>query len=100
GFADRPQVLCPAGKSYFRVWNDGRIQGCPNLADVSELLDCGNAKERRLHIRPQPFLCNSPRYCDCHVIDALGKMQLPKPQTQTQTQTQPPGFFQRLFKRR
>ncbi|MBF0256900.1 MAG: hypothetical protein HQL47_10695 [Gammaproteobacteria bacterium] len=87
GFADRPQVLCPAGKGYFRVWNDGRIQGCPNLVDVPELLDCGNAKERRLEIRPQPFLCNSPRYCDCNVIDALGKMQLPKP----------PGFFQRLF---
>jgi hypothetical protein len=77
GFADRSQVLCPAGKRYFRVWNDGRVQGCPNLPNRPDLLDCGNVKERRLEPRERYFLCDSPRFCDCHVIDALGKMEVP-----------------------
>lgn len=76
-FVDRPRVLCPAGFRYFRVWNDGRVQGCPNLPEVPSLLDCGNVKERQLTVRDGHFLCNSPRFCDCHVIDGLGKMRVP-----------------------
>lgn len=78
GFADRPRVLCPAGTGYFRVWNDGRIQGCPQ---IPSLCDCGNIKERVLTPGNSYFLCDSPHYCDCHVIDALGKMRLPKEDT-------------------
>lgn len=77
GFSDRPRVLCPAGRRYFRLWNDGRVQGCPNLPGVTELTDCGNIKERRLQIREANFCCDSPRFCDCHFIDGLGKMELP-----------------------
>lgn len=77
GFANRPQVLCPAGIRYFRLWNNGRMQGCPNLPEVPNLIDCGNVKERNLKIRKEYFLCHSPRFCDCHVIDALGKMKVP-----------------------
>lgn len=73
-FEDRPRVLCPAGRRYFRLWNDGRLQGCPNLPQVLELFDCGNVKERSLRIRATDFACSTPRYCDCHVIDGLGKM--------------------------
>jgi MoaA/NifB/PqqE/SkfB family radical SAM enzyme len=28
-FKGREDVLCPAGKDYFRIWNDGSVQGCP-----------------------------------------------------------------------
>jgi hypothetical protein len=74
GFANRPKVLCPAGVSYFRLWNDGRVQGCPQ---IPALYDCGNVKDRNLKPKQSYFLCDSPQYCDCHVIDALGKMRLP-----------------------
>lgn len=77
GFAGRPEVLCPAGVTYFRLWNDGRIQGCPNLPKVPSLLDCGNVKERRILVQPNLFRCDSPKFCDCHIIDAFGKMRLP-----------------------
>jgi MoaA/NifB/PqqE/SkfB family radical SAM enzyme len=76
-FRDRPEVLCPAGRRYFRLWNDGRVQGCPNLPGVPDLFDCGNLKERRIRIRDGAFHCNSPRFCDCNVIDNLGKMDKP-----------------------
>ena len=78
GFADRPRVLCPAGMRYFRLWNDGRVQGCPTLPGVPALIDCGNVKERRLKLRDEYFPCDTPRFCDCHVIDALGKMKVPQ----------------------
>ncbi len=77
GFSDRPEVLCPAGVTYFRLWNDGRIQGCPNLPKVPSLLDCGNVKERRILVQPNLFHCDSPKFCDCHIIDAFGKMLVP-----------------------
>ncbi|WP_295543268.1 hypothetical protein, partial [uncultured Thiohalocapsa sp.] len=77
GFRDRSDVLCPAGMRYFRVWNDGRVQGCPNLPHVTELSDCGNVKERRLNVSKTPFRCRSPNFCDCHVIDGLGMMRVP-----------------------
>jgi len=73
-FVGKETVQCPAGQSYFRVWNDGRVQGCPNLPGVKAFQDNGNLKERRLHISPTPFSCNSPQYCDCQVIEGLGKM--------------------------
>jgi hypothetical protein len=73
-FAQRPQVLCPAGKTYFRIWNDGHVQGCPH---IPALAACGDVKQRVLKPRTADFLCNCPHYCDCHVIDALGKMKLP-----------------------
>lgn len=76
-FQGRPTVLCPAGRRYFRLWNDGRVQGCPNLPGIMGLWDCGNIKERRIHICSEDFLCESPRFCDCNIIDALGKMKLP-----------------------
>ena len=77
GFADRPLKSLPCGRRYFRVWNDGRLQGCPNLPHVADLFDCGNVKERRLKFRQADFMCDSPRFCDCHVIDGLGKNATP-----------------------
>ncbi len=71
-FADHEYVLCPAGRDYFRIWNDGRVQGCPH---IGELRDCGNLKERRLEIRETYFRCNSAKYCDCYDIKLLGKMR-------------------------
>lgn len=65
------QVLCPAGSAYFRIWNDGTIQGCPNIETLSR---CGNAKERKIVIREQWFRCSQTRYCDCNIIEGLGKM--------------------------
>jgi hypothetical protein len=73
-FSGRSEVICPAGHAYFRVWNDGRVQGCPHLPDVPDLYDGGNIKERRIALQPGPFRCSTPQYCDCHVIEGLGKM--------------------------
>lgn len=64
-------VSCAAGQSYFRVWNDGRIQACPN---VEQLCDSGHAKERRLVRRSEPFACSDVRHCDCYHIASAGKM--------------------------
>ena len=65
------RVFCPAGSSYFRVWNNGDVQGCPN---ISELAHCGNVKERKVVIRNSPFCCSEMIYCDCNIIEGLGKM--------------------------
>lgn len=73
-FAGKEEVICPAGKAYFRIWNDGRVQGCPNLPEVAELSTNGNIKERNLRINADAFFCTTPRFCDCHVIEGLGKM--------------------------
>lgn len=70
-FAGREAVLCPAGRDYFRIWNDGRVQGCPWVADLADL---GNVKERRLARRDGPFRCTTARFCDCYDIHQLGKM--------------------------
>lgn len=69
-------VLCPAGANYFRIWNDGRVEGCPY---VSERGDAGNLKERRLRRHETFFRCNTPRYCDCYDIAQLGKMRFEEP---------------------
>lgn len=73
-FADRPEVLCPAGRRYFRIWNDGRVQGCPNLPGVESLWDNGNLKERRLRINDSSFRCSMARFCDCNIIEDVGLM--------------------------
>jgi MoaA/NifB/PqqE/SkfB family radical SAM enzyme len=70
-FAGRGAVLCPAGRTYFRIWNDGRVQGCPYIPDLS---DAGNLKERRLTVRERPFRCTTPKFCDCYDILQLGRM--------------------------
>lgn len=64
-------VTCPAGQEYFRVWNDGRIEACPN---VETLRDAGHAKERRFTPRTLPFDCWNARHCDCFHIASAGKM--------------------------
>ncbi len=76
-FADRAEVVCPAGQSYFRVWNDGRVQGCPNLPGVDSISDNGNLKERRLRLNDAPFTCSMAKFCDCNIIEELGRMQTP-----------------------
>ena len=77
-FAGRTTVLCPAGQNYFRIWNDGRVEGCPY---IPELADAGNLKERRLVRREAHFRCSTPRFCDCNNIEALGKMRYDTPAT-------------------
>ncbi len=75
-FTGRGAVLCPAGKSYFRVWNDGRVEGCPWVGELGGL---GNLKERRFSPRPAPFRCTTPRFCDCYDILQLGRMGFEEP---------------------
>lgn len=72
-FAGCETVSCPAGRRYFRIWNDGLIQGCPN--GIAELADLGNAKQRRINVRRENFRCRTPKYCDCNDIALLGKME-------------------------
>ena len=74
-FSGYDWVSCPAGRDYFRIWNDGRVQGCPW---IPELADLGNVKERRLLRRPSRFVCRTPRFCDCHDLVQLGKMGFPE----------------------
>lgn len=73
-FASYEFVLCPAGSSYFRVWNDGTIQGCPY---VSELSDCGNAKNRIFRPVKGLFPCRDAKHCDCYAIAVIRKMVFP-----------------------
>jgi MoaA/NifB/PqqE/SkfB family radical SAM enzyme len=73
-FSQYPYVICPAGKNYFRVWNDGRIEGCPY---IDSLRDCGNAKNRTISVRDDWFNCDTPNYCDCSAIAITGKMRYP-----------------------
>lgn len=75
-FVGHEYVLCPAGRDYFRIWNDGRIQGCPY---VGELEDLGNVKERRFVPRESHFRCGTARFCDCFDIEMLGKMKYESP---------------------
>lgn len=70
-FEKYTHVFCPAGSSYFRIWNNGEISGCPN---IQELVQSGNVKERKIAIRDKLFRCTEMRYCDCHAIEGLGKM--------------------------
>jgi MoaA/NifB/PqqE/SkfB family radical SAM enzyme len=77
-FAGRSSVLCPAGRDYFRIWNDGRVEGCPY---IPALANAGNVKERHLLRREAHFRCSTPRFCDCNNIEALGKMRDLEPAT-------------------
>lgn len=65
------KVICPAGNTYFRIWNDGEVQGCPN---IPSLQNCGNIKERNMIPKAEPVLCSQAKYCDCNIINALGLM--------------------------
>lgn len=73
-FACHDHVLCPAGVSYFRLWNDGRIEGCPY---IEPRRDCGNVKERRFQAHTDLFRCDQARHCDCNNIVLTGKMVFP-----------------------
>ncbi len=54
-FKNCNHAFCPAGSSYFRIWNNGDIQGCPNIHELSQ---CGNVKEREIVVRDRPFRCS------------------------------------------
>ena len=71
-FQNVKSVLCPAGKSFFRVWNNGMIDGCSNIDSLKQL---GNAKERIITLNGSFFPCSDPSYCECHAIFEMGKMQ-------------------------
>jgi len=66
-------ALCPAGKNYFRIWNTGEVQGCPMIPELS---NGGNLKKREIHRRAGFYSCTEPMYCDCNIIEGLGKMVL------------------------
>ncbi len=89
-FQHNPHVLCPAGERYFRIWNDGSVQGCPYL---SELNQSGNLKQRQIKINPQSFACSTPEFCDCHVIEGLGKMNYQDQQQSSEKPQTPQRCF-------
>ena len=70
-FKNINHVLCPAGNTYFRIWNNGDVQGCPMIPGLA---DCGNAKDRKIIVENHLFRCSQPMYCDCNIIEGLGKM--------------------------
>ncbi len=70
-FRNLSHVLCPAGHSYFRIWNSGDVQGCPMIPGLAH---CGNLKERSITVKDNLFRCSQPMYCDCNIIEGLGKM--------------------------
>ena len=74
-FAGHASVLCPTGRSYYRVWNDGRVDGCMWVGGLTEM---GNLKERRLARRDAPFECTTARFCDCWIIRNAGMMEYPQ----------------------
>jgi MoaA/NifB/PqqE/SkfB family radical SAM enzyme len=70
-FKNNKHVLCPAGSTYFRVWNDGTLQGCPNIKALEYM---GNVIKRNIQIRETHFSCSEPGYCDCAAINSFGRM--------------------------
>lgn len=76
-FSAFDHVACPAGQSYFRVWNDGAVQACPNVA---ELRSHGNLKLREFWPRTESFSCADVRHCDCYHIASAGRMEFFKGQ--------------------
>ncbi|WP_353572179.1 hypothetical protein [Candidatus Albibeggiatoa sp. nov. BB20] len=79
-FEHNPNVLCPAGHRYFRIWNDGSVQACPYLPELNQ---SGNLKQREIQINPQAFACSTPEFCDCHVIEGLGRMEYQEKQDES-----------------
>lgn len=65
-------VSCAAGVSYFRVWNDGTIDACPNRADMRNV---GNAKQRTMTIARAPVPCSNAIHCDCYHVASAGKLR-------------------------
>jgi MoaA/NifB/PqqE/SkfB family radical SAM enzyme len=74
-FADFEYVDCPAGSRYFRIWNDGLVQGCPVVAQIQNL---GNLKERRFSPIDHRIKCGEARHCDCNAIAQIGWMEFPE----------------------
>jgi MoaA/NifB/PqqE/SkfB family radical SAM enzyme len=74
-FANFEYVDCPAGSRYFRIWNDGLVQGCPHVAQIQNL---GNLKERRFSPIDHRIRCSDARYCDCNAIAIVGWMDYPE----------------------
>lgn len=66
-------VRCGAGSHYFRVWNDGRIDACPN---VPAFQAAGHTRARTLLLRQEPVACNDLRHCDCYHVASAGQMHL------------------------
>jgi hypothetical protein len=64
-------VLCPAGVNYFRIWNDGTVNGCPIMPELS---NAGNIKAQKIILRNSYFECNNPHHCDCAHIHSRNKM--------------------------
>jgi hypothetical protein len=64
-------VSCPAGQSYFRVWNDGTINACPY---ITELRNSGNAKQCIFLPRSEPYYCKDFRHYDCYYIAYAKRM--------------------------
>jgi hypothetical protein len=55
-------TLCPASQRYFRVWNDGTVQGCiPN----EKIASLGNIKNRDISVNKKPVKCSDTHHCDC-----------------------------------
>jgi MoaA/NifB/PqqE/SkfB family radical SAM enzyme len=73
-FSLYPNVICSAGKHYFHVWHDGRIEGC---GFVEQRRDCGHVKQRRFQPKDDWFSCTTARYCDCSAVAITGKMRYP-----------------------
>jgi len=61
-FKPGKEVLCPAGQKYFRIWNDGTIQGCLPNEQISFM---GNLKKREISINSAPIKCSDTKHCDC-----------------------------------
>ena len=70
-FKDIKHVQCPAGNTYFRIWNNGDVQGCPMIPGLA---NSGNIKDRSIVVENNLFRCSQPMYCDCNIIEGLGKM--------------------------
>lgn len=71
-FCGHDCVSCPAGKEFFRVWNDGRVVGC---SQISHLVDCGNVTLRTFEPKTIPYVCDQPRFYDCQLLGKLNRMR-------------------------
>ncbi len=74
-FADFDYVECPAGSRYFRIWNNGQVQGCPFVPQIQNM---GNLKERRFNPIDHRIRCGDARHCDCNAIAQVGWMEFPE----------------------